>query len=52
MSIFAGAAMGGRLASLDTLSLIWQASWLVQLVLLLLVLLSVFSRSSRGQSSS
>jgi biopolymer transport protein TolQ len=43
MSIFAGAAMGGRLASLDTLSLIWQASWLVQLVLLLLVLLSVFS---------
>jgi biopolymer transport protein TolQ len=43
MSIFAGAAMGGRLASLDSLSLIWQASWLVQLVLLLLVLLSVFS---------
>jgi biopolymer transport protein TolQ len=40
---FAGAALGGRLASLDALSLIWQASWLVQLVLLLLVLLSVFS---------
>ncbi len=43
MSTFAGAAMGGRLASLDALSLIWQASWLVQLVLLILVLLSVFS---------
>jgi biopolymer transport protein TolQ len=45
MSIFAGAAMGGRLASLDALSLIWQASWLVQLILLLLLLLSVFSWS-------
>ena len=43
MSIFVGAVLGGRLASLDALSLIWQASWLVQLVLLLLVLLSVFS---------
>jgi biopolymer transport protein TolQ len=43
MSYFAGAAVGGRLASLDALSLVWQASWLVQLVLLLLVLLSVFS---------
>ncbi len=41
--IIVGAAMGGRLASLDALSLIWQASWLVQFVLLLLVLLSVFS---------
>ncbi len=43
MSTFVGAAVGGRLASLDALSLIWQASWLVQLVLLILVLLSVFS---------
>ena len=43
MSIFVGAVLGGRLASLDALSLIWQASWLVQLVLLLLLLLSVFS---------
>ena len=43
MSIFVGAVLGGRLASLDALSLIWQASWLVQLVLLLLVLLSVLS---------
>ena len=37
------AASGGRLASLDAMSLIWQASWLVQLVLLLLVLMSVVS---------
>jgi biopolymer transport protein TolQ len=43
MVMFAGAAMGGRLASLDALSLIWQASWVVQLVLLLLVLMSVVS---------
>ena len=43
MSYIAGAAVGGRLASLDTLSLIWQASWLVQAVLLLLVVLSIFS---------
>ena len=43
MSIFVGAVLGGRLARLDTLSLVWQASWLVQLVLLLLLLLSVFS---------
>ena len=43
MSYFAGAAVGGRLAGLDTLSLIWQASWLVQMVLLLLVILSVLS---------
>jgi biopolymer transport protein TolQ len=41
--IIVGAAMGGRLASLDALSLIWQASWIVQLVILLLVLLSVTS---------
>jgi len=41
--IIVGAAMGGRLASLDALSLIWQASWVVQLVILLLILLSVTS---------
>jgi biopolymer transport protein TolQ len=43
MGIIAGTALGGRLASLDALSLIWQASWLVQLVIGLLILLSVFS---------
>ncbi len=43
MGSFVGAAMGGRLAGLDALSLIWQASWIVQLVILLLVLLSVIS---------
>jgi biopolymer transport protein TolQ len=43
MGIIAGTAMGGRLASLDALSLIWQASWLVQLVIGLLMLLSIFS---------
>jgi biopolymer transport protein TolQ len=43
MGIIAGTAMGGRLASLDALSLIWQASWLVQLVIGLLLLLSIFS---------
>ena len=43
MSFFAGATLGGRLASLDALGLIWQASWIVQLVLALLVLLSVLS---------
>jgi biopolymer transport protein TolQ len=41
--IIVGAAMGGRLASLDALSLVWQASWVVQLVILLLVVLSVVS---------
>ena len=41
--VIVGAAMGGRLASLDALSLIWQASWIVQLVILLLALLSVAS---------
>jgi biopolymer transport protein TolQ len=41
--IIVGMTMGGRLASLDALSLIWQASWVVQLVILLLVLLSVVS---------
>ncbi len=43
MGVSAGTALGGRLASLDALSLIWQASWLVQLVIGLLILLSVFS---------
>ncbi len=43
MGIIAGTAMGGRLASLDALSLIWQASLLVQLVIGLLVLLSILS---------
>ncbi len=41
--IIVGAAMGGRLASLDALSLVLQASWVVQLVIGLLVLLSVLS---------
>ena len=41
--VIVGMAMGGRLASFDALSLIWQASWIVQLVILLLVLLSVAS---------
>jgi len=41
--IIVGAAMGGSLASLDALSLVWQASWVVQLVILLLVVLSVVS---------
>ncbi len=41
--LLAGTTLGGRLASLDALSLILQASWIVQLVLLVLVLLSVFS---------
>jgi biopolymer transport protein TolQ len=41
--IIVGGAMGGHLASIDALSLIWQASWVVQLVILLLVLLSVVS---------
>jgi biopolymer transport protein TolQ len=43
MGILVGTALGGRLASLDALSLVLQASWIVQLVLVLLVLLSVFS---------
>ena len=43
MSFIVGTALGGRLAGLDAFSLIWQASWLVQLVLLLLIGLSVFS---------
>ena len=43
MGILVGTAMGGRLASLDALALVYQASWIVQLVLVLLALLSIFS---------
>ncbi len=43
MNLIVGTALGGRLASLDALALVWQASWVVQLVLLLLVLMSVVS---------
>jgi biopolymer transport protein TolQ len=43
--IIVGATIGGRLASLDAMSLIWQASWIVQLVILILVILSVVSWS-------
>jgi len=43
MNFVVGTALGGRLASLDALALIWQASWLVQFVLLLLLILSVIS---------
>ncbi|HZO09223.1 MAG TPA: MotA/TolQ/ExbB proton channel family protein [Myxococcota bacterium] len=43
MGIIAGTALGGRLASIDALSLVWQASWLVQLVIGLLALSSVIS---------
>ncbi len=41
--IAVGTSLGGRFASLDALDLIWQASWVVQLVILFLVLLSVVS---------
>ncbi len=41
--IAVGASLGGRFASFDALDLIWQASWVVQLVILFLVLLSVVS---------
>lgn len=41
--IIAGTVLGGRLASLDLLDLVWQASWLVQFVILLLVMASVMS---------
>jgi len=43
MNFVVGTAVGGRLASLDALALVWQASWLVQFVLLLLLILSVVS---------
>jgi biopolymer transport protein TolQ len=41
--ILAGTVWGGRLASLDPFDLIWQASWVVQLVILLLVAASIIS---------
>jgi biopolymer transport protein TolQ len=41
--IIAGTVLGGRLASFDLLQLVWQASWLVQLVILLLAAASVLS---------
>jgi biopolymer transport protein TolQ len=43
MGIIVGAAMGGRLASIDALSLVFQAGWVVQLVLLVLLTLSIVS---------
>ena len=43
MGIIAGTALGGRLAGIDALSLVWQASWLVQLVIGFLALASIFS---------
>jgi biopolymer transport protein TolQ len=41
--IIAGTVSGGRLASLDLLTLVWQASWLVQLVIFMLAAASVVS---------
>lgn len=41
--IIAGTVLGGRLASFNLLELVWQASWLVQLVILMLVGASVVS---------
>jgi biopolymer transport protein TolQ len=41
--IIAGTVLGGRLASFDLLQLVWQASWLVQLVILMLAAASVLS---------
>jgi biopolymer transport protein TolQ len=41
--IIAGTIGGVRLASLDLLDLVWQASWIVQLVILMLVAASVLS---------
>ncbi|MCH2169997.1 MotA/TolQ/ExbB proton channel family protein [Myxococcota bacterium] len=41
--LFVGAAMGGRLASLDVLSLVLQAGWIVQVVLGILALASIGS---------
>lgn len=43
MLLIVGTAMGGRLASLDALSLVLQAGLVVQLVLAILALLSVIS---------
>ena len=41
--IIAGTVLGGRLASFDLLALVWQASWLVQLVIVMLAAASVLS---------
>lgn len=41
--ILAGTALGGRLAGLDMIDLVLQASWIAQLVLLLLAVISVVS---------
>jgi len=41
--IIGALAIGGQMAAFDAMSLIWQASWLVQLVILILVILSVVS---------
>jgi biopolymer transport protein TolQ len=41
--VIAGTLWGGRLAGLDPLTLIWQASWVVQLVLLMLAAFSIIS---------
>jgi biopolymer transport protein TolQ len=41
--IIAGTVVGGRLASLDPFDLIWQASWVVQLVIVLLAAASIIS---------
>jgi biopolymer transport protein TolQ len=43
MELFVGAVWGGRLASLNPLALIAQASWVVQLVMLLLAAFSILS---------
>jgi len=41
--IIAGTVVGGRLASLDPFDLIWQASWVVKLVIALLAASSIIS---------
>jgi biopolymer transport protein TolQ len=43
MGLIIAGTLGGRLASLNLLYLVWQASWLVQAVMLLLVAASVVS---------
>ncbi len=43
MGLIIAGTLGGRLASLNLLDLVWQASWLVQAVMLLLVAASVLS---------
>ena len=43
MLLVTGAAVGGRLAGLDALDLVFQASWVVKLVLLVLASFSVLS---------